>query len=265
MKVIQHPAIVAAVRPLLAHENESLEADLIAHGCLDRLIYFKLGGVNVQGDGHHRRRLCDKHGIAYEWQEMKFDSLEDAVKWVKEHAVGRRNLTADESQMLRKARIERVVDAKVNGESIATIAEKEGVSKTQVRRDIEDGTEPGGAVEPKGGTVTGKDGKKRKPRGPNKPKTPKAESNGQAEKPPVEREIGDEPPEETIDEQIKRINSEIESFCRKLMHLVGEDLPKDHWLDDMPRGGHPQVQGWLRSLAVLQMLAFLPALRGDGK
>jgi hypothetical protein len=47
--------------------------------------------------------------------------------------------------------------------SIHAIADKEGISETQVRLDLKEATAPGdGAVEPKKGKVKGKDGKTRR-------------------------------------------------------------------------------------------------------
>lgn len=55
----------------------------------------------------------------------------------------------------------RVTDARVNGESLRTIAEKEEVSQETVRNDLKASTVKGLTVDPPNHVITGKDGKKR--------------------------------------------------------------------------------------------------------
>lgn len=45
----------------------------------------------------------------------------------------------------------------------------------------------------------------------------------------------EEPEDQTIDEIIAEKNSALESFCRKLMKLVEDELPQDKWLDHLNR------------------------------
>lgn len=74
----------------------------------------------------------------------------------------RRHLSPEELQAQREERVGRVAEARQEGKSLRAIAEEEGVSEVQVRRDLEKAsTAPGGAVEPKSGTVTGRDGRQR--------------------------------------------------------------------------------------------------------
>ena len=44
-------------------------------------------------DGHNRVRICKELGIPYPVEEIEFANIEAAIKWMKEHQLGRRNLT----------------------------------------------------------------------------------------------------------------------------------------------------------------------------
>jgi hypothetical protein len=74
----------------------------------------------------------------------------------------RRHEDAETMRKRAQARRERVAAARAAGQSTRAIAEQQGVSQTQVQRDLKEATEPGGSVEPPGGKITGKDGKRRK-------------------------------------------------------------------------------------------------------
>lgn len=79
----------------------------------------------------------------------------------------RRHETPEQVEKRVVARRGRVVDARVNGESLRTIAENEGVAVATVQRDLEASTVPGGTVTPPDGKITGQDGREqpaKKPR-----------------------------------------------------------------------------------------------------
>jgi ParB-like chromosome segregation protein Spo0J len=152
---------------------EELADDIKARG-LELPIHLWHGQVI---DGRNRLRACEERGVEPFFRDdsdIPEDQLEDHIAALNEH---RRHLTVEEQEERRQERILRVAHARRKGKSTREIAEEEGVSQTQVLRDLRDGTEPGGSVEPEGGTVTGKDKKKRPAKGKRKPKA-KAESNG---------------------------------------------------------------------------------------
>ena len=64
---------------------------------LGPIVLWKFEGDNVLIDGHNRKELCEKHGINFPTAFMKFESLDDAVLWVKVHQVGKRNLSEDQT------------------------------------------------------------------------------------------------------------------------------------------------------------------------
>lgn len=78
------------IPPLCREEFEQLEQNIIAEGrCRDKLKVWR--GILV--DGYHRHEICIKHGIPFEVDELHFASRRDAVIWIIEHQLGRRNLT----------------------------------------------------------------------------------------------------------------------------------------------------------------------------
>lgn len=112
-------------------------------------------------DGWQRLRGAIELGL-----EPTFATLPDGVSpedYVEAVNDERRHETSAE----RAERIERIAARRKGGESTRKIADEEGVSQSQVMRDLDDansGEPPHGSPEPAAGKVTGKDGKKYKAR-----------------------------------------------------------------------------------------------------
>ena len=92
---------------------------------LGPVVLWKYEGENIVIDGHNRKELCEKHGIKFPTAFMKFESLDEAVLWVKVHQVGKRNLSEDQTtvevseiQELR-SKIERTNRAKNAGSQVS--------------------------------------------------------------------------------------------------------------------------------------------------
>lgn len=79
----------ALIPPLSPEEYSLLEKSLIWEGCRDKLITWQ--GVIV--DGHNRYEICKKHGIEFEVEEREFENIIDARVWMRNNALGQRNLT----------------------------------------------------------------------------------------------------------------------------------------------------------------------------
>lgn len=114
-------------------------------------------------DGRNRWLACRRAGVpcpSFEYVGPRDEeSIRKFVARLNEH---RRHLTPQWLSERRKARVERVVEARKAGESIRIIAEKENVSPAQVQEDIKVATVQGGCtVEPESGKVAGRDGKTR--------------------------------------------------------------------------------------------------------
>ena len=95
---------------------------------------------------------------------VNFTGTQEQARWFVQAAnEERRHLGVEWLQRRREERRDRAAAARQQGKSLRTIAEEEGVSESQIRRDLEEAksTAPPGAVEPPEGKVTGKDGRTR--------------------------------------------------------------------------------------------------------
>ena len=76
--------------PKTEEQNEKLEELLLRDGCRDGLVCWKEKGILL--DGHGRYAICKKHGIPYTVHLMSFESRDEAVMWVLDNQLARRNL-----------------------------------------------------------------------------------------------------------------------------------------------------------------------------
>jgi len=84
------PEFKAIVPPLSQDEFQQLEENIVTTGkCRDAIITWR--GIIV--DGHNRYAICQKHGLLPEVLPMKFPSRKEAILWIVENQLGRRNLT----------------------------------------------------------------------------------------------------------------------------------------------------------------------------
>ncbi len=292
-----HPASLAY--PLLeGDELNALADDIKANGLLEPIVLLE-GKVL---DGRNRLRACVLRGIKPAFADYDGATDDESLEaYVASRNLHRRHLTKEQIVERAAERRERVVAARSKGESLQAIANKEGVSKAQVVRDLKPPVVPGGTTDQIGNggdsdqppqpppTVTGTDGRtypaKKPPKlcdrckrvgvpvegcidckalraaGKKKGKPPPAEANGTPE-----REPGVEPAEETIEEEIKRVNGTIESFCRGVTKYVEENLPADIWLTDMNRreGVLRKFQDGCSTLRSCKCHAPCPRCQGTG-
>jgi len=76
--------------PSLAPEEYALlEKSIVSNGCRDAILTWN--GFIV--DGHNRYAICQKHGLHYDIEEMDFDTEQDALVWIINNQLGRRNVT----------------------------------------------------------------------------------------------------------------------------------------------------------------------------
>jgi hypothetical protein len=74
------------------------------------------------------------------------------------------------------------------------------------------------------------------------------------------------PPEPTLDEECEAINSEIESFCRRLMQFVEQNMPSDKWLSHMERreGAIQKIKDACTMLRTCKTVSVCPKCEGAG-
>ena len=79
----------ALIPPLTGEEYIELEKSILAEGCRDALV---LWGETLV-DGHNRAEICECHGIPYRTVQMEFDNRQDAILWILQNQLARRNLS----------------------------------------------------------------------------------------------------------------------------------------------------------------------------
>lgn len=84
------PEIRDAVPPLRDEELAGLEALILRDGCTNEIFVWREN--NVVLDGHHRYKICLKHGIGYRVRGVSLPDQAAAVRWVRERALRQRNL-----------------------------------------------------------------------------------------------------------------------------------------------------------------------------
>ena len=144
--IIVDPEFRDLIPPLADRELADLEASLLRDGCISPLIVWGERGILL--DGHHRKRICDRHGIGYGIHEMSFADREAAADWIDANQLARRNLTSDQMSLVRGRRYNRLKlqhggDRRANGSSghfghLKTgrqLSEELGVPERTIRRD----------------------------------------------------------------------------------------------------------------------------------
>jgi len=104
------PEIRSDLPAPLPEELELLEKSILAEGCRDVLVVWKGHGIIL--DGHNRYEICSRLGVPFRYVEMEFGSREEALLWVANNQLGRRNLTEYQKKLLvgKKLDLEKVID-----------------------------------------------------------------------------------------------------------------------------------------------------------
>ena len=99
MNIIIDPEFQSLIRPLTEDEFRHLECSVLDDGLIDPLVVW--APDNILLDGHHRYRVCQKHGLEVKVAPLHFESRADARQWIKDHQLGRRNLSPEQVKYLR--------------------------------------------------------------------------------------------------------------------------------------------------------------------
>lgn len=136
---------------MTTEEYQGLEAMIIKEGCRDPLVLWKTGdGRNILIGGHNRYKICKKHEIAYSVVQKHFTSRADALDWIIDDQLGRRNLTPEQkaylfgkkyeqekknsSENLKQGGISPIAHSELSGETAEKIAKQHKVSRETVKR-----------------------------------------------------------------------------------------------------------------------------------
>jgi|GEM_PF-1659993 len=90
------PEIEKMLFALQGDELSALEASLLSEGIRDSLVVWPQNGHLILLDGHHRYRLAKKHNLPFEVIEKQFSCLDEALEWVDQNQLARRNLTDEQ-------------------------------------------------------------------------------------------------------------------------------------------------------------------------
>lgn len=96
------PEFAALCGPLSIAERAQLEANVVAHGCLDPLIVW--ANHDILLDGHNRLEICTRFDIQFKTKALRFETREEALNWVINNQLGRRNITPEQASYLRGKR-----------------------------------------------------------------------------------------------------------------------------------------------------------------
>lgn len=100
------PEFAALIPPLLPDEFTQLEQSILTEGCRDAIIVWG----NIIIDGHNRYRICTAHNIPYKTEARDFKDRDEAMLWMLQNQLARRNLT-DFQRIEMVRRFEHVVKA----------------------------------------------------------------------------------------------------------------------------------------------------------
>jgi len=93
------------IYPLTQEELTVLEQSILTHGVRDPLVVWEENGKNYLLDGHHRKKLIDKHKITkYTVTKLKFNNKYEVISWIIDNQLGRRNATPEGISYLRGLR-----------------------------------------------------------------------------------------------------------------------------------------------------------------
>lgn len=89
------------IPPLSNEEYKQLEENCIRDGVRDPLVVWRLDdGSAFLVDGYNRSKIAMEHGLRVETRDMHFETRADAIAWIINNQLGRRNLSAYDRSLL---------------------------------------------------------------------------------------------------------------------------------------------------------------------
>ena len=108
------PEFAALIPPLAPDEFSGLEQSILSEGCRDAITVWD----NLIVDGHNRYKICKEHNIPYRVETKDFKSRDDAMLWMLQNQLARRNLN-DFQRIEIVRRFENAVKAKAEQRMLA--------------------------------------------------------------------------------------------------------------------------------------------------
>lgn len=130
MSIIIDPEFQALIPPLSADEYTQLEKNIVKDGIRDALIVWPQGnGNSILIDGHNRFQISAAHaGIRFEVKEKNFKDRDEAILWIIDNQLGKRNLQLFDRGVL-ELKKQSVLSKKAREISLSNL--KQGVSDGQ--------------------------------------------------------------------------------------------------------------------------------------
>ena len=89
------------IPPLSNEEYKQLEENCIRDGVRDPLVVWRLDdGSAFLVDGYNHSKIAMEHGLRVETRDMHFETRADAIAWIINNQLGRRNLSAYDRSLL---------------------------------------------------------------------------------------------------------------------------------------------------------------------
>ncbi len=104
------PKIDPEISSIFGKRNEEeycqLKANIDLNGQLDEGVVWKEYGILL--DGHGRMQACSELGRDFRYKVLSFEDRQEAIDWVWQNQLGRRNLAKDDRDMLIAVRYKRL-------------------------------------------------------------------------------------------------------------------------------------------------------------
>ena len=84
------------IRPLRKDEYLQLEVNLTIDGCREPIITWN----NIIIDGYNRYEICNRLHIPYAVREIPFENRDQAIVWICNNQLGRRNISEETRRYL---------------------------------------------------------------------------------------------------------------------------------------------------------------------
>ena len=123
------------IPPLSPEEFQQLEENCVKEGIRDALITWN--GILI--DGHNRFKIAAKHGLHWNEKRMEFADRDEAIAWIADNQLGRRNLHVLDREALMNVKREAIARrAKANQvrKNADSVMETFPEQKGQTTRDI---------------------------------------------------------------------------------------------------------------------------------
>lgn len=102
MSIITDPEFKALIPPLTDDEFRQLEENIVRDGIRDPLVtWVQTDGSEILIDGHNRWAISAKHGgMSFQTTHINFADRDEAILWIIDNQLGRRNLSAYDRSVL---------------------------------------------------------------------------------------------------------------------------------------------------------------------